>query len=136
MIGEKLQNKQLGTIFEAAFAYHALCNGCEVFLSQGEFSVVDAVVISPMDQLFRVQIRGTAKQKGVSISPPTGRGANTKPLDQTKYEVLAVYAHAYRIWYLIPSAMVAPAKTLKIYPMFPESRGQYEIYRDNWKIFK
>jgi len=127
-------NKQRGALYEAAFGYYATRAGCEVFTSNADHSVVDAIVISEMGQVYRVQIKGTEGEKVVTVK--TTKGAKGKVLSESEYDVLAVYAAAYDLWYLIPSHMVNKRRTLKIYPMFPNSKGQYEIYRGNWNVFK
>ena len=130
-------NKDSGTLYEAAFNYQAQRRGCgEVFLSQSDNSAIDAVISSPMGQLYRVQIKGSRQEKAISIAPFRGRGKTRRYLDPKKYEVLAVYAAIYEMWYLIPSERVGKAVRLKIWPMFKNSKGQYEVYRENWKIFK
>ena len=127
-------NKRRGALYEAAFNYYAQKTGSEVFTSNADYSVIDAIVVSDMRRIYRVQIKGTEQTKVVTVK--TTRGANLEKLNKDEYDVLAVFAAAYNIWYLIPSHMVNARQRLKIYPMFPDSQGQYEMYRDNWKIFK
>lgn len=131
---DRAGNKKRGALYEAAFNYYAQRTGAEVFLSQGDHSVVDAVVISEMGKLYRVQIKGTTQTKVVGVK--ITKGKQGKILHENEYDVLAVYAQAYDAWYLIPSNMVNTRKTLKVFPMFPDSTGQYEVYREHWKIFK
>ncbi len=135
--GKVPDNKDCGTLYEAAFNYQAQRRCCgEVFLSQSDNSGIDAVISSPMGQLYRVQIKGSRQEKAISIAPFRGRGKTKRSLDPKKYEVLAVYAATYDTWYLIPSERVGKAVRLKIWPMFKNSKGMYEVYKENWKIFK
>ena len=137
-------NKQAGTIYESEFKTNALKKGLDVFPSEGDYSIVDCVVLNPAGKAFRVQIKGTQcclfsdgvgrkpsanKFKIVVCKSKTKSGMSAKEVD-----VLACYIQPRNTWYIIPMIKAVDRKTLAFY-LVDDSKSQWEPYRDNWDVF-
>ena len=138
-----MDSKRFGTICEVAFKLHALKRNLEVFPSEGDFSVVDCIVMSPAGKCYRVQIKGTSTITSDGIDRPKpknkyrvvcGRGTAKESLKATEVDVLACYIEPRDVWYLIPMTKAHGKKSFAFF-VKEDSKSQWSPFRDNWDIF-
>ena len=137
-------NKKLGTIYEAQFKTEALKKGLDVFPAEGDYSVVDCIVLNPAGKTFRVQVKGTSAErtsegKNRTVSKNkfkivTRTGAEGKELLATEVDVLACYIEPRDTWYIMPMVKAVGRKSFAFF-LCENSTSQWEPYRNNWDIF-
>ncbi len=140
-------SKKDGTIYEGVFKVESLRHGLDVFPSEGDYSVVDCMVLNPAGKAFRVQIKGTAcvgASEGVGRKPmkdkfkiaiDKGKGkSGSRVLHATEIDVLACYIQPKDTWYLIPMVKAVGIKTLAFFTS-EDSESKWQPYRNNWDIF-
>ncbi len=140
-------SKKDGTIYEGIFKTECLKHGLDVFPSEGDYSVVDIIILNPAGRCFRVQVKGTAcegssdgagrppmKDK-FKIAIDKGRGrSGSRVLHATEVDVLACYIAPRDTWYLLPMVKAVGLKTLAFFTS-KNSESKWQPYRDNWDIF-
>ena len=132
------ESKRHGTVYEIAFRLEAIRRGLDVYPSEGDYSVVDCVVLGPSGRAHRVQVKGT----GGSASDGSknkyritaGRGTAKEPLRATEVDVLACYISPKDTWYLIPMSVAHGRKSFAFW-VSEGSTSQWEQYRNEWGIF-
>jgi hypothetical protein len=136
-------SKKDGTIYECVFKVEAMKHGNDVFPSEGDYSVVDMVVLNPAGRAFRVQIKGTALEgasDGASRPPMKNKfkicidGERRNTILATEVDVLACYISPRDTWYLIPMVKAVGLKTLAFF-LQEDSESKWQAYRNNWDIF-
>ena len=136
-------NKIMGTVFELEFRKQALLRGLEVFPAEGDYSVVDSIVMNPAGKTYRVQTKGTSlpasegANRGISKNKYkiiAKSGADNKKIRPTEVDILAFYIFPRDTWYIIPTI-----KTSNIYNfaffLVEGSKSQWEPFRNNWESF-
>jgi len=136
--------KRDGTIYEAAFRLAALERGLDVFPSEGDYSVIDLVVLNPAGKAYRVQVKGTAcvgssegKGRPAMLNKykiVIGRGGEKTGLSATEVDVLACYIAPRDTWFLLPMVRAMGRRSFAFF-VVEGSKSQWEKYRDNWDIF-
>lgn len=138
-----MYHKRQGTSYEVAFRLEALRRGLDVFVPEGDYSVVDCVVLNPSGKAFRTQIKGTACQgsdgAGRKVSKDkykivAGTGAHKDGLSATELDVLACYIEPCDTWYLIPMNHAHEQKTFAFF-VGENSTSKWQPYRDNWDAY-
>lgn len=136
-------SKKDGTIYEGVFKVESLRHGLDIFPSEGDYSVVDCVVLNPAGKAFRVQIKGTACEgasDGASRPPMKNKfkicidGDRRATILATEVDVLACYISPRDTWYLIPMVKAVGLKTLAFF-LTDDSDSKWQTYRNNWDIF-
>lgn len=134
-----MDSKRLGIISEQIFSVQAMQRGLDVFSPYGEYLPIDCVVMNRAGTAFKTQVKATesmvisngAKRYGITA----GGGSDKKPLDCTKVDILACYVRPEDQWYIIPCLSLEDKIKIWLYPHNPNSKGQYEKYKDSWDIF-
>ena len=136
-------SKKDGTIYECVFKTECMKHGLDVFPSEGDYSVIDIVVLNAAGKCFRVQVKGTAcegSSEGVNRSPSINKFKIAIAKDRgnvpcaTEVDVLACYIAPKDTWYLIPMLRAQGIKTLAFF-LGEDSESKWQPYRDNWDIF-
>ena len=137
-------SKKQGTIYECIFKTESLKQGLDVFPSEGDYSVVDVIILNPAGRCFRVQVKGTAcvgSSEGAGRKPmkdkfkiAIDKGKGKSVLHATEVDVLACYIQPRDTWYLIPMIKAVGLKTLAFFTS-KNSESKWQPYRDNWDIF-
>ena len=65
-----MDSKRFGTTCYVAVKLHALKRNLEVFPTEGDFSVVDCIIMNPAGKCYRVQIKGTSTITSDGIDRP------------------------------------------------------------------
>lgn len=132
-------NKSLGTVSEYNFFSKVLELGYDLFIPAGDYLPQDCVVGNSAGKLFKVQIKGTYITNSgnwrYKITAASG-SSNKIAIDCTKVDLLAVHVAPHEAWYLIPCLELEGQKSCWFYPNNPDSKGQFESYRENWDYFK
>lgn len=130
-----------GTLYEYRFIERALTKRLHPHASIGDYLPHDIIILNDAGKVFRVQVKGTHSFKETStsntsrwrITAGSGR-VQKKRLDCSKVDVLAAHIGELDVWYLIPCLRLT-AVSLWLYPESPESKAQFEPYKENWDIF-
>lgn len=136
-------NKKSGTIYECVFKVEAMNRGLDVFPSEGDYSVVDMVILNPAGKCFRVQVKGTAcagSSEGSNRSPSVNKfkiaidKGKGNMLHATEVDVLACYIQPRDTWYLLPMVRAQGLTNLAFF-LGGDSESKWQPYRNNWDIF-
>lgn len=83
--------------------------------------------------IHRIQIKASASAANggyhVICSHLRGRPYTAKDID-----FIAVWIEPTDTWYIIPIRALRGCKSLHVYPLTPDSTGQYERYRERWDL--
>lgn len=139
-----MSHKRQGTTYEVAFRLEALRQGLDVFVPEGDYSVVDCVILNPSGKAFRIQIKGTACQgsDGAGRKIPetkykiiAGTGTHKEGISATEVDVLACYIEPVDTWYIIPMNYAHEQKSFAFF-VSEDSKSKWTPFRDNWSVFK
>jgi hypothetical protein len=126
-----------GTSGELLFAYEAQRRGLYPCSSvMGETPCFDMVVINANSgRPVVVQIR-TAKfsKSNYKFSVRATCKNNAVHLRDTNVQYLCVFAPGPDVWYFIPIGKIA-SNTVTVYGHNPKSKGMYEKFKENWRVF-
>lgn len=132
-----MSNKKDGTNYEYQFIAKALKNNLEVFTPVGDHLPQDCIVMNGAGILFKVQVKGTGSFTKYKYKVIAASGNNSKvPLDCHKVDILAAYIEPYDVFYLVPCLALDGTKAPGFYPQNESSTGKYEVYKEDWSIFK
>ena len=121
----------------------ALRRGLDVFVSEGDYSVVDCIVLNPAGRSFRTQIKGTACQGSDGAGRPipkdkfkilAGRGRGKTGISATDVDILACYIEPYDTWYIIPMVYAHEQRSLAFF-LGIDTKSKWNPFRDNWDLF-
>ena len=133
----------MGTVYELEFRKRAILHGLEVFPSEGDYSVVDSIVLNPAGKSYRVQIKGTSAQssEGFKRPPPKDKyklivksGVDNKKVKATEVDVLSFYIFPRDTWYNIPTIKTSNIYNFSFF-LGKNSKSQWEPFRNNWDVF-
>jgi len=131
-------HKKMGTIYEVQFRMDALKQGFDVFNPEGDYSLVDAIVLNQVGKSFRVQVKGTSKRSDVDLGRTTKykciMHAAKEDATAKEVDVLACYIAPKNTWYLLPMTRAIGRQSFVFFPS-KDSKSQWEPYRNNWDIF-
>ena len=135
-------HKRKSVSYEYQFFTRALEEDLDVFIPAGDYLHQDCLVMNGAGRVFKVQIKGTASAITENRSTPrykiqacTG-SANKVPIDCTKVDIVVAYIAPRNVFYVVPCLELAHTVGPWFYPDSQESKGKYEIYRENWGLFK
>ena len=126
----KVQGEQA----ECAFLLQATRRGLIVSKPWGDTARYDFVVDNG-SRLLRVQIKSVSVTQDGSYHISTGSGHSSKTAYTLRdIDLLAAYVIPEDAWYLIPIHAFTPRKTIHLCPHRPESRRNFEEYREAWEV--
>jgi hypothetical protein len=129
--------KSLGELAELAFLYKAATLGFGVAKPLGDNEPFDFILNSG-HRLWRVQVKSTYSQgKSGAYSIRSTRAArNGVPRAYTPemIDILAAWVMPLDVWYIIPVQAFAPRRTLAVYPHRDLDAGQFEPFREAWRL--
>ena len=114
--------KLQGIYYESLFTTECLKRGISVSHPAGDYLPFD-VITDSRNGLKKVQIKGTAYLQGSGYKFLFGQYA------AKDFDFIAAYVDApdIRTWYVFPHT--GRARTVKLYPQNPRSKGKYESYK-------
>jgi hypothetical protein len=129
--------KRMGEASQAAFLLKAQSLELGVAVPWGDSEKYDFIV-EPGDggRLLRVQVKATGRlhRRGYEVQPVYAtRGEGKKRYTAEEIDVLAAHVQTLDVWYLLPIAAVAQAKSLRFYPDIRSRRPMWEQYREAWE---
>lgn len=133
----KSEMKALGTLFEQRFVLKCLEHGLHPFSPVEEGLPQDLLVMNQLNEVKRVQIKGTKtpvkkwKTDRYRITAGTGNRSK-KAIDCDLVDVVVAHIDP-DTWYIIPCVEVRSV-SVWLYPFSESSAGQYERFRDRWDI--
>ena len=133
--------KQKGTFYEMLFIAECMRRGLHPHDSPGDYLAHDVLALNSAGKVFRVQVKGTetSDERGrrmprYRVTAKSGK-AGAYGLDCTKVDILAAYVGPTETWYIIPCLKVESKRAVWLFPCNPDSKGQYEKYKENWDLF-
>ena len=137
--------KRDGLIFELEFRLAALKEGFDVFPAEGDYSLVDCMLLNQAGKSYRVQVKGTGgsvksdgkgrKASGNKFQIIPVCGTDKRSYRATEVDVLACWVDPRREWFLLPMIQAQGKSTLAFF-CWEGSKSQWEKYRNNWDIFR
>ena len=135
-------SKQKGTMYEMLFIAECMKRGLHPHDSPGDYLAHDSLVLNNAGKVFRVQVKGTntsdergSRMPRYRVTAKSSNTPNHHGLDCTKVDVLAAYVGITETWYIIPCLKVEARRAVWLFPSNPDSKGQFEKYKDNWDYF-
>ena len=134
-------NKRRGSFYEYKFFAEAMKKDLDVFVPAGDHLPVDCLVTNEKGTIFKVQVKGTcSKCLNNRVTPrykvTAATGSKTKvPIDCKKVDILAVYIEPHDIFYIIPCNVLGQRTSPWFYPETENSKGQFELYKEDWTLF-
>ncbi len=124
-----------GEWVEMKFMVRAAEAGLVVSKPYGDSAQFDFIV-SNGERMHRVQVRGTRMMNRQRYFFCRLRyGSPPKRFPRDAFDFLAVYVVPCDLWYVIPmAALSATNTTIILYSHIPNSRGQFEKYREAWHL--
>lgn len=125
--------KHKGLLGELAFVHRAISLGCTVSKPYGDNAQYD-VIVDTGARLYRVQIRSIARniKRGYQVSCMFGKCTH-RIFTAREIDLLAAYIAPEDIWYILPVAAFAPARSIWLKP---GSRGRFEAYCEAWHLLQ
>lgn len=123
---------------EAKFQFDALVRDLIVSKPYGDNSTYDFIT-DFKGTLKRVQVKSVSvKDKGTNryrISATNSRHKSDCKYTKADIDIVACYIFDLDMWYLVPIEEISGAY-INAYPDLKNSKGKYEIYKENWNILK
>ena len=133
--------KKAGASYEAVFIAEAMKRGLVILEPRGAFLPYDVMVENRHGVVLKVQIKGTTymqagKRNTYKVIAAKGKTRSGKtPVTTEDADVLAVYVAPVNSWYHIPTTHVS-AVSINLRPAVPESKAQYEVWKDAWNVYE
>jgi hypothetical protein len=130
--------KRIGEMSQAAFLLKARTLGFGVALPWGDSEKYDFIVWpGAAGRMLRVQVKATGRLHGggYDVQPVySTRGEGKKRYTAEDIDVLAAHIRTTDVWYLLPIAAFAPAKSLRFHPGMESRRAKWEGFREAWGV--
>ena len=125
--------KTKGDFAEMVFMAKATTLGLTLCKPYGENHRYDFLVDVHLRRVLRVQIKSswTRRYGGVYQFKLSGSG---RPYRPGEVHYIVVYVVPVDAWYVIPARVVRGRDVGVVFPDTPNSRGQFEKYRDAWHL--
>jgi|14BtaG_2_1085337.scaffolds.fasta_scaffold29224_2 hypothetical protein len=122
-------SKAQGSYYESLFTTECLKRGISVSQPEGDYLPYDVITDSRLG-LKRVQIKGTSYREG------SGYKVVVASYAPDAFDFMALYVDKpdFRTWYVFPKALPGKAKTIKLFPHNPTSKGKYEPYKSAFHL--
>jgi len=123
--------KRQGTIAEQLFATQAIRRGFGVSMPIGDFLPYD-MILDNESALFRVQVKSTTFHEYGAYQFKIGNGQKSKEVYMVQdVDVFALNIFGSRDFFLVPHDHIGHQKTVRCNPL-----GKYQIYYNNWNLFR
>jgi len=126
-------------MYESLFTSEALRRGLDVAKPEGHHLPFDLIVSNKGKKLYRVQVKGTQAPQRSGFTFVTKKGkSRIKRVDyRNEIDVFVgiVERLGDRVFYIIPSNALSDRTSIRVFPD-PNSKAQYEKYREGWGVFE
>jgi len=138
--------KLAGERAECAFVWQAMEHGLIVSKPYGDSAAYDFIVqrrvpmrsraSSLRRSLLRVQVKSVWCQDAQSRYTVNTRRSLSRSYRRGELDFFACWIVPLDLWYIIPASLVGASKCAHLYAHVPRSRGQYERYREAWRLLR
>lgn len=128
-------SKARGFLAELILGVEAQKRGLVVLTPGGDNEIFDLVILNGCGRFIKVQVKSCLqKEPGRdrhNFTCKKGGKKQQRTYNKQDIDILALYAFDTEVWHFVPVEVIGTDSQVKI-----DNGGKYDIFRDNWDIFK